>query len=238
MSGAVVVTGASGGIGAGIVEVLRERGLTVVGVDIVPDADADVRRLDITDRTAVEAFVAGVLAEHGTIEGLVNNAAVGPLGTVPTTDDATFDHIIEVNVKGTFLMSRAVLDSMIANRRGAIVNIGSGAGHGKANMAVYGASKAAVHSLTMSMARDHFDDHVRVNTVIPGGGGIASRISLGRAQMSEAEYALLPHQGSAAGRPVTGHDVGEAVAFLLSDGAATISGTCIDVGCLAGQGAG
>ena len=207
----------------------------MVGVDIVPDVD--VGQLDITDGAAVDTFVGEVLAEHGAIDGLVNNAAVGPLGTVPTTDDATFDHIIDVNVKGTFLMSRAVLPSMITNQRGAIVNIGSGAGHGKANMAVYGASKAAIHALTMSMATDHFDDHVRVNTVIPGGGGIASRISLGRAQLSEAEYALLPHQGSAAGRPVTGQDVGEAVAFLLSDGAATISGTCIDVGCLAGQGA-
>jgi len=116
------------------------------------------------------------------------------------------------------------------------VNIGSGAGHGKANMAAYAASKAAVHALTMSMSRDHFDDHVRVNTVIPGGGGIASGISLARSGLTAEEYLRLPHRGSVSGSPVTPADVGAVVAFLMSDGARTISGTVIDVGCMAGQG--
>jgi NAD(P)-dependent dehydrogenase (short-subunit alcohol dehydrogenase family) len=231
--GAVVVTGAAGAIGAGIVTALAATGAEVVGVDVVESTG--VVRLDITDAAAVDAFVGDLLAAHDRIDGLVNNAAVGPLGTVLETDEATFDHIVAVNLKGTFLMSKAVLPSMVRAGRGSIVNIGSGAGHGKANMAVYAASKAAVHALTMSMSRDHFDDHVRVNTVIPGGGGITSGISLSRSGLSPSEYALLPHKGSVAGRVVEPADVGAAVAFIMGEAAGTISGTIIDVGCMAGQ---
>lgn len=244
-----IVTGGAGGIGRGICEVLAGRGHQVVATDIVAeetDVAADgtapnlegitIQQLDITDTAAVDRFVAGVVAEYGRIDGLVNNAAVGPLGTVAETDDATLDEILAVNVKGTFAMSRAVLPAMIARQSGAIVNIGSGAGHGKANMAAYAASKAAVHALTTSMAYDHFSDQVRVNTVIPGGGGIPSGISLSRFGGSAADYLALPHTGSVAGRPVKPQDVGQAVAFLLGPEAAAVSGTVIDVGCMANQG--
>jgi len=230
----VVVTGSAGGVGTGIVEVLRTRGFPVLGLDISPGAD-DVS-CDITDPSAVRAAIDSAAASDGPLYGLVNCAAVGPLGTVLETTEVTYDEIMGVNVKGAFFASQAALAHLVLNGGGVIVNIGSGAGHGKANMAAYAASKAAVHALTMSMARDHFADHVRVNTVIPGGGGIASKISLGRTRLSPEEYAELPHRGSAAGRTVTGHDVGEAVAYLLSDGAETVSGTVIDVGCMAGQG--
>lgn len=229
-----IVTGAAGGIGAGIVEVLEARGHEVIGVDVTPSAG--VLRLDITDSTAVDEAVARVITEHGRIDGLVNNAAVGPLGTVLDTDDETLEHILAVNVKGAFAMARAVLRPMVAARSGSIVNIGSGAGHGKANMAAYAASKAAVHALSASMAYDHFADHVRVNTVIPGGGGIPTGISLSRFGGTAEDYAALPHPGSVSGRAVVPADVGQAVAYLLSDDAAAISGTVIDVGCMANQG--
>ena len=86
------------------------------------------------------------------------------------------------------------------------------------------------------MARDHFDQQVRVNTVIPGGGGIPTGISLRRSGLDAQAYSALAHTGSVAGRPVAPADVGAVVAFLLSPGATTFSGTEIDVGCMAGQG--
>ena len=230
----VVVTGSAGGVGSGIVEVLAERGFRVVGIDVAPDADHVA--CDITDPAAVAAAIDGAVAAGGSLHGLVNCAAVGPLGTVPQTGEAMYDEIMAVNVKGAFFASQAALAHLVPGGGGVIVNIGSGAGHGKANMAAYAASKAAVHALTMSMAHDHFDTRVRVNTVIPGGGGIASGISLGRTGLSPEEYAQLPHRGSVAGRTVTGRDVGEAVAYLMSDAGETVSGTVIDVGCMAGQG--
>lgn len=230
----VVVTGGAGGIGAGICSVLAEEGHHVIAGDTADQLG--VRRLDITDTTAVDAFVNEVVAEHGRLDGLVNNAAIGPLGSVLDTDDDTLDQILAVNVKGAFAMARAALGVMVPQGSGSIVNIGSGAGHGKANMAAYAASKAAVHGLSASMAYDHFADGIRVNTVIPGGGGIPSGISLGRFGGTAEEYAKLPHPGSVAGRPVEPRDVGHTVAFLMSNASAAISGTVIDVGCMANQG--
>lgn len=223
-----LVTGGKGGIGQGIVEVLAERGHEVVVVDL-PE-------VDITRTADVDACVAATVADHGRITGLVNNAAVGPLGTVIDTDEATWDHIVAVNLKGAFLMSRAVLGPLIAAGGGAIVNIGSGAGHGKPNMAAYAASKGGLFALGAAMAYDHFHQRVRVNTVVPGGGGIPTGISLGRFGGTAEEYGRLPHAGSVAGRPVVPTDVGAAVAFLLSDEAAAITGTVLDVGAMANQG--
>lgn len=223
-----LVTGGAGGIGAGIVEVLRAEGHLVTVVDL-PEHD-------VTVAADVERVVADTLAEHGRIDGLVNNAAIGPLGTILDTDEATWDRIVDVNLKGPYLMSRAVLPSMIAAGGGAIVNVGSGAGHGKPNMAVYAASKGGLFALSASMAYDHFHNRIRVNSVVPGGGGIPSGISLGRFGGSADEYAKLPHAGSVAGRPVEPADVGAAVAYLLSDAAVAVTGTVIDVGAMANQG--
>lgn len=223
-----IVTGGRGAIGAGIVAVLRERGHRVVVADL-PDCD-------ITIADDVTGLIAEVLAVHGRVDALVNNAAIGPLGTVADTDEATWDRIIDVNLKGPFLMSRAVLPHLAANGGGSIVNIGSGAGHGKANMAAYAASKGGLFALGAAMAYDHFHDRIRVNTVVPGGGGIPSGISLERFGGSAEDYTRLPHVGSVAGRPATPADVGNAVAYLLSDDAAAVTGTVLDVGAMANQG--
>ena len=223
-----LVTGGAGGIGAGIVEVLQAAGHEVVIVDLPA--------VDVASAVDVDLVVDATLADFGRIDGLVNNAAIGPLGTIVDTDEATWDDIVGVNLKGPFLMSRAVVPHMVAAGGGSIVNIGSGAGHGKANMAAYAASKGGLFALGASMAYDHFHQRIRVNTVVPGGGGIPTGISLGRFGGSADDYARLPHPGSVAGRPVLPADVGAAVAFLLSDAAAAVTGTVLDVGAMANQG--
>jgi NAD(P)-dependent dehydrogenase (short-subunit alcohol dehydrogenase family) len=86
------------------------------------------------------------------------------------------------------------------------------------------------------MAYDHFHEHVRVNVAIPGGGGIVSGMSVGRVGGDVQAFTSRRAAGTAAGRPATGRDLANAVAFLLSDEAATISGTVLDVGCFAHQG--
>ena len=85
------------------------------------------------------------------------------------------------------------------------------------------------------MAYDHLHQRIRVNTVVPGGGGIVTGMSLGRIAGDASRFGK-DAPGTAAGRPANGDDVAYAVAFLLSDEAATISGTVIDVGCFANQG--
>jgi NAD(P)-dependent dehydrogenase (short-subunit alcohol dehydrogenase family) len=257
----VIVTGGTFGLGQSITVELARRGHQVVafglaqpqlsstaqGMDSVREAlaragceadvlEADVLEADVSSAADVQRIVDHTVSRYGAIHGLVNNAAIGPLGTVLTTEEPVFERIFDVNVKGIYLMSRAVLPHLIGAGGGAIVNIGSGAGYGKPGMAAYAASKGAVVALSMAMAYDHFHDRVRVNVAIPGGGGIVSGMSAGRMGGDAAALARKPAPGTAAGRPATGRDLANAVAFLLSDEAAAISGTVIDVGCFAHQG--
>lgn len=252
----IIVTGGTFGLGQSIVVDLAQRGHQVVafglaqaqisstaqGLDSLQAAllqvgcSADVLEADVSSAADVQRVVNHTVARYGTVHGLVNNAAIGPLGTVLTTDEATFERIFDVNVKGTYLASRAVLPYMVRAGGGSIVNIGSGAGYGKSNMAAYSASKGAIVALSMAMAYDHFHDKVRVNVAIPGGGGIVSGMSVGRTGGDADAFRRRPAQGTADGRPATGQDLANAVAFLLSAEAATISGTIIDVGCFSHQG--
>ncbi|MDB5875491.1 MAG: putative oxidoreductase, family [Ramlibacter sp.] len=196
----------------------------------------EVMEADVSSSDQVQGVVAHTLERFGRIDGLVNNAAIGPLGSVLDTDELLFSRILDVNVKGVYLASRTVIPHMARGGGGSIVNIGSGAGYGKANMAAYAASKGAVLALSAAMAYDHFHDHIRVNVVIPGGGGIVSGMSVGRAGGDEQAFTSREAPGTVAGRRVTGKDLANAVAFLLSGDAATLSGAVIDVGCFARQG--
>ena len=250
----VIVTGGTFGIGRAISLSLAEGGhrVTAFGVDAAQHSSTaqgsvmafrrevaerglniDVLEADVTDSVAVTGVVHHALARHGRIDALVNNAAIGPLGTVLDTSEELFDRILSVNLKGTYLCMRAVLPHLVEGGGGAIVNIGSGAGWGKPDMAAYAASKGGIFALSAATAYDFFHDRVRVNTVVPGGGGILSGISLGRGSGALSSGSA---PGSVAGRPVDGSDVGHAVAFLISDEAEAISGTVVDVGCFANQG--
>lgn len=253
-----VVTGGTFGLGQDITIELARRGHAVIafglasaqisstaqGFDAIRDAvDAagvadrvDILEADVSKADDVRDVVERALARFGRVDGLVNNAAIGPLGTVLDTDEATFARILAVNVTGVFLMSRAVIPAMQRQGGGSIVNIGSGASHGKPNMAAYAASKGAVLALSTAMAYDHFHDRIRVNVAIPGGGGIVSGMSVGRSDGDVDRFLGKGAIGTAAGRAATGRDLANAVAFLLSDEASTISGTVVDVGCFAGQG--
>jgi NAD(P)-dependent dehydrogenase (short-subunit alcohol dehydrogenase family) len=252
----IIVTGGTYGLGQSITVELARRGHQVVAFGLSQaqisstargfeglrvelegaGCEADVLEADVSNADDVRRVVEHAIVRHGRIDGLVNNAAVGPLGTVLTTDEPTFDRIVGVNLKGTYLMSRAVIPHMARTGGGSIVNIGSGAGWGKPNMAIYSASKGAIVALSAAMAYDHFHDHVRVNVAIPGGGGIVSGMSVGRMGGDVDAFKSRPAPGTAAGRTMDGRDLANAVAFLLSDEAAAISGTVIDVGCFAHQG--
>jgi NAD(P)-dependent dehydrogenase (short-subunit alcohol dehydrogenase family) len=252
----VIVTGGTFGIGRAITLGLAGRGHRVVAFGLearqlssmaeraIPGLraelaqrglEAEVLESDVSSATDVERVVATTLERFGRVDAVVNNAAIGPLGTVLDTDETDFDRIVAVNLKGPYLMARAVLPHLISQGGGRIVNVGSGAGYGKQNMAVYTATKAGLHGLTMAMAYDHFAQHVAVNLVIPGGGGIVTGMSLGRAG-GDIERVQAGAPGTVAGRPATGDDLAHAVAFLLSPEAEAISGTVIDVGCFANQG--
>ncbi len=247
----VIVAGGTYGIGRGIVMDLARRGWRVVafglsarqpgsaaegGVEDTREALAEaglegaVMDGDVANANDVARVVTAALAATGRIDGLVNNAAIRPSGTILDTDEATYDQVLAVNLKGPYLTSRAVIPHMVAAGGGAIVNIGSGSGWGKPNSAAYCASKGGVFALSAAMAYDHLGDGIRVNTVVPG-----PQTASGMVEEMAAQRPLPPVQ-TASGRPTTPQDIANAVAFLLSDQAAQISGTVVDVGAFSHQG--
>ncbi len=252
----IVMSGATFGIGHDIAVYLAEAGWRVVGfglekapvssvanasVDAL-NADAQARGLsleflagDVTSQSDVANVIEVALRDGARLHGVVNNAAIGPLGTILDTEPDLFQRILEVNLKGPYQLCRAALPHMIAAGGGRIVNVGSGAGYGKPNMAAYSTSKGGLLAFSASLALDFFADGIAVNTVIPGGGGILSGMSLGRVS-GDAQKLQAKAVGTVAGRFMNGQDLAGAIRFLMSPEAQAISGTVIDVGCFAHQG--
>jgi NAD(P)-dependent dehydrogenase (short-subunit alcohol dehydrogenase family) len=253
----VIITGGTFGIGRSITLTLAERGHQVVafGLDspqissiaanaivglrqelLALERDAYVLEADVSKAADVATVMAFTLEKFGRIDALVNNAAIGPLGTILDTTEDVWDRVMAVNLRGPFLCCKAVLPHMIKQGGGSIVNVGSGAGWGKPNMFAYSTSKGGLHTFSAALAYDFFHDRIRVNTVIPGGGGIVTGMSVGRVGGDVNRVLGRDAPGTAAGRRATGDDIAKAVAFLLSPDAETLSGTVIDVGCFAHQG--
>jgi 2-keto-3-deoxy-L-fuconate dehydrogenase len=161
----VLVTGAAGGIGSAIVERFRHDSEVVVGLDLA-GSDHD---LDLTNPLSVNEVVARIIAEHGRIDVLCNNAGIAAVGDIV---DATLDNwtsTFAVNVFGLATMSKAVLPHMRSVKSGVIVNTCSvAASVGLVQRAVYSASKGAVLALTKAMAADEVGNGIRVNCVSPG----------------------------------------------------------------------
>lgn len=203
---------------AGTRAALADRGLTA---DLL---EADVSRAEDVRRVADHA-----IDRHGRIDVLVNNAAIHPSGTILDTSEEVWDQVIDVNLKGMFLCTKAVLPHLIAAGGGVVINVGSGSGWGKPNLLAYCASKGGVHAFSAALAYDHLHQKIRVNTVVPGGGVIT-----GMTEGSPALARLAPT--TVQGRNTLPEDVAEAVAYLVSDRAAMISGAVLTVGCFDGQG--
>jgi len=254
--GTIIVAGATFGIGHDVALYLARAGWRVIGFGLEKppvssvavasvtqlEADAQAEGLnarflvgDVTSEEDVSRVLATATEGGHRLHGVVNNAAIGPLGTVLDTDPELFERILRVNLIGPYLMCRAAIPVMATSGGGRIVNVGSGASWGKPNMAAYSSSKGGLNALTTAMALDHFADRIAVNMVIPGGGGIVSGMSLGRVS-GDATKLQTNAVGTVAGRVMNGRDLAGAVRFLMSDEAEAISGTTIDVGCFAHQG--
>lgn len=248
-----IVTGGGRGIGRGIAQVLVREGAAVVIADIdIANAErtadelrAEGRqalavRVDVTDPASADAGVKAALAVFGRIDILVNNAGVVGEhvgGGSITLED--WDRCYEVNVKGTWIMSRAVVELFKAQGGGKIVNIASIAGRrGGAGLAHYSASKAAVINLTQSLARDLGRHNITVNAVCPGllwtdmWRHLEARIGRdARPEVVEQRRIFERYiaERCPLGREQTPEDVGYAVAFFASDEARNITGQALNV---------
>jgi NAD(P)-dependent dehydrogenase (short-subunit alcohol dehydrogenase family) len=157
-----IVTGAASGIGKASSELFEAEGATVVGADLVDG-------FDVADEEQTRELASAVLRDHGRIDVLFNNAGIPGVGDIEETSLDLFEQVMRVNVRGVFLMSRAVAPAMIAQRSGSIVNMSSAiATTGLGRRVSYAASKGAVLALTKSMQVDLAPHNVRVNALMPG----------------------------------------------------------------------
>jgi len=168
----VIVTGGAAGIGRATVERFTAEGAKVVAWDVTSDP-----KVDVTDASSVQRSVDDVMSRFGRIDVLVNNAGIvrdaqlvkWKDGVIGMMDDATFDAVINVNLKGVFLCTRAVVPHMIRSGGGAILNASSIVGlYGNFGQTNYAATKAGVISFTKTWARELGRYNIRVNCVAPG----------------------------------------------------------------------
>jgi len=230
-----VVTGGAGGIGLATAQRMLESGATVAIWDRDPASlDAACTRfpalatevVDVTDEASVQRAADSTIARFERIDILVNAAGItAPKAMIVDTEPASWRHIVDVNLHGTFLVSRAVAKHMVAADYGRIVNLGSVAGkEGNPFSAAYSASKAAVHSFTKSLGKELARTGVRVNCVTPA---IIATKNLYHDQPEEMRKLWVSRVPM--GRPGTAEEVAAMIAWLASEECSFTTGAAFDL---------
>ena len=242
-----IVTGAAGGIGAGIAQAIVNTGGSVALADLNIKATEETARAvdesgrrtlaarcDVGSDDSVQEAVAATVARFGRLDGVVNNAGVIEMSEARHAGSEAWARELDINVTGVFRVCRAALEHLIASDQAAIVNVASNCGKvGFPNMAGYNASKAAVINLTRSLATEWAPLGINVNAVCPGAVDtpMLSRVAewLAEHQGGDPDEILAGMTLPQLGRKATPIEVGRVVAFLLSADALIIRGQAINV---------
>jgi len=221
--GVALVSGAASGIGAAVVDRLRDDGMAVVGCDIAAVEDGVV--CDVTDAESCHAAVAETLGRHGRLDVLANVAGIIAPNPIAAITPDEWRRVIEVNLTGTFLLSQAALPALLETR-GAIVNMASLSGiQGAVYQAAYCASKGGVIMLTKSMAIELARSGVRVNAVCPN--AVDTPLLRNIELPEDADVGLVMRSASPMGPVIEPSEIAAAVAYLASDDAANVTGTTL-----------
>ena len=232
-----LVTGASQGIGRAVALRLakdraavalaarNENNLKEVAAEIKnAGGSAEIFVLDISSEESIKAAAKAVLAHFGKVDVLVNNAGITRDNLLLRMKKTDWDDVLQTNLTGTFLLTQAIMGSMIRARSGRIINISSVVGRmGQAGQANYAASKAGLIGFTRTLAREVASRGITANVVAPG--YIESPMTaVLDAKQNESILTHIP-----LGRIGSDADVAHAVSFLASDGAGYITGAVLDV---------
>ena len=238
----VMVTGAGGGSGRAIAEHFLNDGATVIAVDLKEPAWKEKTdtffpvSCDISDEKRVKEVIECYISKFGCIDTLVNNAAITIEAPLVDFQLETWEKIFDVNTKGTFMCTQAVVRALIKqNKPGSIINIASIAGkNGFANSCAYCASKAAVIGFTRALAVELGQYDITVNAICPGSvatpmievviGNISNKTGMNR-----EETRAMMESGIPLKRFQQPDDVASLVCFLASDGARNISGESMNL---------
>jgi 2-hydroxycyclohexanecarboxyl-CoA dehydrogenase len=233
----VFVTGGARGIGRAIAGRLVQEGAQVAIADL--DAEGATRaahelgdtaygvHVDIADSASVSAAVGAALARFGRLDALVNNAGWDKVEPFVSASEATWDKVLAINLRGPIAVTRAVLDGMIERRAGWIVSISSDAGRvGSSGEVVYSAAKAGVIGFSKALAREVARHQIHVNVVCPGPTNtpLLAQVGADNPNLVQSLAKAVPFRRI--GEP---DDIAGAVAFLVSDDAAFITGQTLSV---------
>lgn len=229
----VLVTGAAGGIGRAVVDLLRAEGAVVAA------ADRDTEQLtgdallagDLTDPAYCDALPMATVQAIGGLDILINNAGLMRRGAITDSSDEDFALSVKVNIEAPFRLSRAAIPMMAAAGGGAIVNTSSCWGlHPGPNHALYCMTKAAIASLTQCMGRDHAHQNIRVNAVCPNEVDTAMLRSGFAIRGLDPTRAIAELDNSVPiGRIAQPTEIAEVIAFLASEQAGYLCGSLIEV---------
>jgi meso-butanediol dehydrogenase / (S,S)-butanediol dehydrogenase / diacetyl reductase len=233
----VLITGAAGGIGHATARHLHDEGATVIATaassvrakTLADDFDSDrwaVRVVDVTREQDVASAVDFTVTTYGRMDGIVNNAGILIPNDVVSASVEEYERTFDVNVKGVFLGCKYAVPAMLSSGGGSIVNIGSiNSVAAEKQLALYTASKGAVLMLTKAVALDFAGQGIRANAVCPAFVDTPLNVPHytrlgGRQALEDA----LP-EWQPIGRPIEPLEIGQSVAFLLSDASRAITGT-------------
>ncbi len=234
----VIITGASRGIGKGIAEVFAQHGANIAFTYHSSDEKAKALaeelstngckvkgyKSDASEFQAAQQLADSVMEEFGSIDVVVNNAGITKDNLLMRMSEEDFDHVMKVNMKSVFNLTKAVMRPMLKERKGSIINMSSVVGvKGNAGQANYAASKSAIIGFTKSVALELGSRNIRCNAIAPGFIETEMTEALGEDAIKEWRESIPLKRGG------TPQDIANATLFLASDMSSYITGQVLNV---------